>query len=253
MRKLAITGLTGITAIPIGLALMPIGCSELPPAVVSIRPIYAWEDGCTQVKVSGNSFGDDVEVTVGGEPLSNLTQPDPEESPLDVGFVLYGTVPPGAPGNATVEMSSGDVTDDIPDGFNYIACPSAAYVEVMDPATGIGNGSTVNLVGCGLDTAEVSVRVGPNPTDVPITSNCGSADVSFSAPDNTDGTWIVAFYDAQGSRISPSDECDITQPVEVSDDTGSYTDYVYDVYYPDSGGEDDPCSGALILTYGGAR
>lgn len=211
---------------------------------VSIRPIYGWVDGCTDVKIGGHGFGDDVSVTIGGNPLQNLTLPDPAEDPLDVGFVIYGTTPPSTDGKGAhdVVVTSGGETDTITDGFYYVECPAVGYVEAASPTEGVSPGDTITMMGCGMDASAYTVRVGDAKSDVPLTSVCSSATVTFTAPaPSSDGTWYVGFFDSNGTQVSPDPACDITQPA------GSITN-------PDTGdtGWVDPCAGALAITYGGA-
>lgn len=246
MRKRA---LIGLGLVPLGFALMPSGCGNLPPDLVLIKPNYAYEDGCVDVTVSGHGFGDDVQVTVGGAPLENLTLPDPNEAPLDVGFVVYGTVPAGTPGPAEVTMTTAGVEDTLgvtSDGevattagaFYYVACPAPYYVEYYEPAE-VSDDTSVFLQGCGIDTSG-HVQVGPAPDQLAMTSVCGTAQATFDAPANAPGTWYVGFFDSAGTQVYPDPACDITQPPGTGVDTGD-TGFV------------DPCSGALTLTYGGAR
>jgi len=238
MRELA---LMGLMTLPLGFSLLHSGCSDLPPNVVSISPTYGWEDGCQQVKVSGHGFTEDVEITVGGEPLANLTQPNPDENPLDVGFVVYGTTPSGQNGFADVAMDADGLTDQSVDAFYYVACPSSPYIEGAEPSSDLIGGEAITLEGCSIDPGAVSVRVGAS-ADISLTSVCGTASAYFSAPALEDGYWYAGFFDSNGDQVAPSVDCDITQEADPPD-----TGY-YQAYYPDTA---DPCYGALILNYGG--
>ncbi len=211
---------------------------------VSIRPIYGWTDGCTDVEIGGNHFGDQVSVTIGGNPLDNLTLPDAATQPLDVGFEAYGTTPPSTNGKgpADVVVSSGGETDTITGGFYYVDCPHPGYVEAADPTEGVSAGDTITLWGCGLDSSAYTVRVGDNATDAQLTGVCSTAQVTFTAPaPSADGAWYIGFFDSTGTQVYPDATCDITLPA------GSITN-------PDTGdtGWVDPCAGAVALTYGGA-
>lgn len=218
--------------------------------VVSIRPIYGWVDGCTPVSIGGSGFGSDVSVTVGGKALENLTYPDAETAPLDVGYEVYGTTPAAdAAGYADVILTSGGQTgevnaSDTVGAFYYAACPLTAYPESADPSTGVAAGSTVTLSGCNL-SADYQVRVGPSAA-VPVTTVCKTATVSFSAPEiqsnglDYSSGYIIAILDASGNQIfpDPASGCDTTLPVESN-------------VVVDTGGEYNLCDGVPTVTYGG--
>jgi hypothetical protein len=61
-----------------------------------------------------------------------------------------------------------------------------------------------------------------------VTSVCGSAEVSFTAPDLADGTYYVLIVDSAGDQVYPG-ACD---PGDTADTGGS-------------------CGAALTVTYGG--
>ncbi len=224
-------------------ALVLTSCSTQGMDAVSIRPIYGWVDGCTDVQIGGHDFGNDVSVTIGGNPLANLTLPTEADAPLDVGFEIYGTTPASTNGKGVsdVVVTTGGVSDTIKDGFYYVDCPAIGYIEAASPTEGVSSGDTITMMGCGMDASAYTVRVGDATTDAQLTSVCSSATVTFTAPaPSTDGTWYVGFFDSTGTQVSPDPACDITQPA------GSITN-------PDTGdtGWVDPCSGALAITYGG--
>lgn len=208
-------------------------CSNLPLDAVSIRPIYGWVDGCTDVKVSGHGFDDDISVKLGGQALEGLTLPDPEANPLDVGYVVYGVTPPASEaGYADLEVTSGGETDTVKDAFYYVACPADPYVEAASTDTAAA-GDTIVLSGCNLDASAYQVQVGGE--TVALSSECGTATVSFTAPDLDDGCYYVHMVDASGNVL---DGCG-------ADTCGGY----------DTGdtGAAMACDGLPTLTYGGAR
>jgi len=225
------------------LALVLSGCGDKAFDAVSIRPIYGWVDGCTPVAVGGHGFGDDVQVTIGGQALADQSLPDATLFPLDVGYEVYGTTPPSTAGKGTAEVkvSTGGVSDTVSSGFYYVDCPSPGTVEGIDPAEGVAAGDTITLQGCGLDPAAVTVRVGDAGDDQPLTAVCSTATATFVAPAvSKPAAWYVGFFDSAGTQLSPDPACDITLPA------GSITN-------PDTADTAwvDPCSGAATLTYGG--
>ena len=219
--------------------------------VVSIRPIFGWVDGCTPVSIGGAGFGSSVSVTVGGNALENVTYPDAETAPLDVGYEVYGTTPPAsAAGYADVVLSSdgntGEVNpNDSVGAFYYAACPLSAYPETVSPSTGLASGTTVSLGGCNL-SSDYQVRVGPS-APVSLTKVCSTASVTFSAPDlqpNSDafysGGYFVSILDASGNMIFPD-------PASGCDPTLSVAENAV----VDTGGEYNLCDGVPLVVYGG--
>lgn len=219
--------------------------------VVSIRPIYGWVDGCTPVSIGGAGFGSDVSVTIGGSPLENLSYPDAETAPLDVGYEVYGTTPPAsAAGYADVVLSSGGNTGEVNakdsvGAFYYAACPLTAYPETISPETGLSAGATVSVGGCNL-SSDYQVRVGPS-DPIALTKVCSTAEVSFAAPGlqansetNYEGGYFLSILDSSGNMIfpDPASGCDPTLSVAENS-------------VVDTGGEYNLCDGVPLLTYGG--
>ena len=74
-------------------------------------------------------------------------------------------------------------------------------------------------------------------SDAAITSSCGSAEVTFSAPDpGADGVYYVGIFDSSGTQLYPDPACDIANPGGGGDS-----------------GAPDPCEGATTLSYGAAE
>lgn len=174
---------------------------------MSISPIYGWVDGCNAVTISGHGFSDKATATIGGSAVTGITQPT---GALDVGYLFYATVPAGTgPGYADVVVTDGEKTDTITGtgAYYYVACPATAYIEGIDVTTGLAAGTTVTLSGCGIDTASLQgqlldakgAAVG---SPFALTSVCGTATVSFAAPDVTDGTWYLGFVDSGGTVVA---------------------------------------------------
>lgn len=236
-------------ASPLGL----LSCNVPDFRVASIRPIYGWVDGCTPVSIGGAGFSDDasqVSVTIGDKALENLSLPDAETAPLDVGYEIYGTTPPGAAaGYTSVKVKSGANEGTLnkldPAGpFYYAACPMSAYPEGASPSSGVTSAATITLSGCNLSDS-YQVRVGPG-QPVALTKVCSTATVTFSAPamqDNSDtnypGGYYIAILDGTGAQIfpDPASGCDTT--LTAAENT-----------VVDTGGEYNLCDGVPTLTYG---
>ncbi len=227
-------------AAPLGL----ISCeSRVGFDAVSIRPIYGWVDGCTDVSIGGHGFGDDVAVTIGGTPLVDAVVPAKENDDgttnLDYGYQVTGKTPAGAqPGYAEVKVTTGGQEATVFGDFYYEACPLSAYPESVSPDTGLAVGTTVTVGGCNL-MGDYQIKVGPA-EPVGVTSVCSTATISFLAPDLQAGDYYVAILDSSGNQLlpDPASGCDTTAAVGsgvVTTDTGSY----------------DVCSGVPVVTYGG--
>lgn len=191
----------------VSLLLLMAGCNVLPFDAVSISPIYGWVDGCNTVTISGHGFSDQATATIGGQAVTDITLPTRE---LDKGYLFTATVPAGsAAGYADVVVTDGASTDTITGSgaYYYVACPAVAYVEGIDVTTGLAAGTTVTIAGCGFDTSALrgqlldakGATVG-KPFD--LTSVCGTATVSFAAPDAADGSYYLAFVDGSGTVVA---------------------------------------------------
>jgi IPT/TIG domain len=219
-----------------------LSCDPYGFKLVSISPIYGWVDGCTDVTVSGHGFDDDITVTIGGTALANLTLPDADANPLDVGYLVRGQTPAGSAGGtfATVSVTSGGETSELVDAFYYETCWYGAYPESADPTEGVTSGATISLSGCNLTAGSVQVRVGTS-SNIDLTSVCGSAQATFTAPAVADGCHYLSFYDSAGTELFPASGCDVS--LDCSTDQSVTADT----------GVTDPCSGVPTLTYGGGR
>lgn len=204
-----------------------LACNDPGFKAVTITPIYGWVDGCTSVTVRGHGFAENATANIGDQALNDLSYPDAETKPLDVGYQLYGRTPPATEkGYADVSVTSNGETSVIPDAFYYVACLADAFVEGANPTEAITSGSTVTLYGCNLDANQWKVKVG-DAEPVAMTSSCSTAEVTFTAPDLADGSYAVSIVDSAGNTVFPV-ACD-------SADTGVV------------------CTPAPILTYGSAQ
>lgn len=242
------------------LLLLPVamlGCSTGGLDAVSIRPIYGWVDGCTPVKISGNEFGTDVSAKViaidenlaptgASADIANadITQPDPADTTdrlnaLNAGFLFYASMPPSPTGSNTwadIEVTSGGVSDTIPAAYYYQACPAAPYIESYGPADGLVGGETLTIAGCNLNASAYELRVISGElgetTTVAMSSVCGTAEVSFTAPTLTAGSYEFAIYEV-GAAADASP--------------------VYPLCYGDTGDTGYYCDAPLTVTYGGGE
>jgi hypothetical protein len=150
---------------------------------VSLYPTYGYVDGCTNVRMGGHGFTSDFSATIGGNPVTNITDPDPDVDPLDQGFEKYGVTPAGAQGFADYKATDSGESVTVTNAFYYIACPGAPYVETVSAADG-----TVALSGCGFDTSNTTAYLVAKGGDVTknglgpfdLSSDCGTAMVSFT-------------------------------------------------------------------------
>jgi hypothetical protein len=203
-----------------------LSCNEVGFDAVLIRPIYSYVDGCAAVKVSGHGFAADTTVSVsmpdaGGSPVvvpldgivAAKDDPNVEDErlrALNEGFYVTGVMPPapnGASGYASIIVKSGGLTDTLEDAYYYVACPADGYLESIDPADAIKNGSDVSLTGCNLDAGTMSVQLvdeNGQPVGEPIAlvSDCGTAQVHFTAPNLSEGSYYVTLVAGDGNLLA---------------------------------------------------
>ncbi|MBW1877280.1 MAG: hypothetical protein JRJ84_02865 [Deltaproteobacteria bacterium] len=178
--------------------IMLVGCNNAGYRAVSIRPSAGWIDGCTDVRISGHGFGDEVSATVGGAEVMNITRPTGEiQGDPDSEFYFFASTPAGdAPGDVAVFVTSDGDEDEIPQGFYYLACWGDPYIDSMSPDEGVASGDAISLRGCNIDADTYSITV-TDPTgttadqDVALTEDCLTAYASFTAPSVPDGTYYV--------------------------------------------------------------
>jgi hypothetical protein len=189
--------------------------SRLGFEAVSFYPTNGWTDGCTNVQVGGHGFDDDISATVGGNPVTNIVLPDPQEEPLDVGFEFTAVTPPGENGYAPVVVTSGGDSTTLEYGFYYVSCPGPSYIEAVE--TPVAEGATVTLSGCGFDVGAVTAYLATakwsgDPKDTKnlfgpfkLTSTCLTASVSFSTQGVPKGDYALYLFD--GKAFSPDPTC----------------------------------------------
>lgn len=233
------------------LAALLVSCNTAAFNAVGISPIYGWADGCTDVKVSGSGFDEDIAVTLdmgGGASaaLDSLVHAvddpalDARLQALEEGYYVLGrtpAAPTGTNGFADVVVTSGGETDTVVGAFYYVACPAPGYIEASGPSEGLTAGTQVAIAGCGLDTTALRAQLvdasgQPAGDAVALQSDCGTAQVHFAAPDLPAGSYYLALVDSGGTIVSGG-PC----PVPDTGDTGYTSSYCYE--FP--------------LTYGGAK
>jgi hypothetical protein len=179
--------------------IMLVGCNDAGYRAVSVRPNAGWVDGCTDVRISGHGFGDEVSATIGGSEVFNIVRPDGEiqGDPNDE-FYFFASTPAGSDqGDAPVMVTSDGEEDEIPQGFFYMACWGDPFIQSMTPDEGVANGDTVTLRGCNIDADSYSITV-EDPTgtlapveNIALTSDCLTAYASFTAPALPSGTYYA--------------------------------------------------------------
>lgn len=247
----------GVLVLAAGLS----GCNDAGYEAVSIRPTYGWIDGCTDVKISGHGFGDEISATIGGSDVLDLTRPEGEGvdgEPEELFFFFARTPAGSAVGEAPVTVTSDGESSTFPDpalseeargAFYYVACPGAPLIESPAPGApveGVSSGDTVSLAGCGFDADTMEVRVqdptlllGEDPVHADLVSDCLTAYTSFAAPDLADGSYDVILVEAGSCAADdPVTDCNVVHPA-----TG----------YPCTPDSATTCNPNLILTYGGAE
>jgi hypothetical protein len=190
-----------------GLVLLA-GCNKVGFDAVTVYPTHGWVDGCTDIKIGGTGFGDDVAATVGGKPLENTSIPAKDDT-NNYGYQLFGRTPQAdAKGFATVEVTNGGEKVTLKDAFYYVECFGSPYPEAALPSDGITTGSTVTIYGCNLDASAYHVEV-RDPSGVAtsqtatLTSDCRTGIVSFTAPSMPAGDHQLYFVDSNGAQIWP--------------------------------------------------
>jgi hypothetical protein len=204
------------------LLLLPAGCNPLGFDAVSISPIYGWVDGCNTVTIGGHGFDEKVTAKIGDNALNDIQQPTRD---LDKGYLFTGVVPPASEaGYHDVVVTDGQNSDTITGSgaYYYVACPAPGTVDAVSPTEGITAGATVAITGCGLDPAAVRGRLvsadGTFEGDAfDLTSTCGTASVTFTAPDVADGVWYLELIDSTGAVLNgapcpPPDTADTAAP-----------------------------------------
>lgn len=207
-------------------ALLLAACNDAGYDAVSIRPTYGWADGCTDVKISGHGFADDVSATIGGEAVTDISLATLENNQ---GFVFYGTTPP-ATADMVATHNDVTVTSDgedsvIPMAYYYVACMGDPLVEDFGVVVGndfaqngtpvtlrsdaIETGDTVEYAGCNLPTGGSVVIADPSGTEADasadLSNDCSTAVASFEAPTLTaGGTYWIFLLDSNGDIIEPA-------------------------------------------------
>src|SRR5215203_3222115 len=123
---------------------------------VSLFPTYGYVDGCTNVRMGGHGFTDNFSATIGGNAVTNITDPDPDVDPLDQGYEKYGVTPAGAQGFADYKATDSGESATVTNAFYYLACPAAPFVETVEAVDG-----TITISGCGFDAASTTAYLVP--------------------------------------------------------------------------------------------
>jgi hypothetical protein len=174
------------------------GCARPGGDELVILPPSGWVDGCTPVEIAGPDL-DGAEVLVGGAALV-------EPFTLDRGVRVGGLTPPGDAGEASVAVTVGGATREVPGGFVYEACPQGVWIDGVVDEDGdgsIGTDDVVELRGCGLVDG-LSVVIG-GAAPVALSPSCGAGRASFEPPYQPNGVYGVRVVDEDGQELFPGD------------------------------------------------
>ncbi|MEV7471999.1 IPT/TIG domain-containing protein, partial [Streptomyces kronopolitis] len=120
------------------------------PAVSFISPNIGPVTGGTPFTITGTNLTG-ASVTFNGIPATNIV--------VNVtGTSLTGLTPPGAAGNATVQVTTPTGTTTVPGGYTYATTPMPPTAGAINPATGTTAGGTaVTVTGTNLTGASVTI------------------------------------------------------------------------------------------------
>lgn len=155
----------------------------------SVSPTHGPATGGTSVVLQGNGFSGEIAVTFDGR------QVDPVDVEIIDSRRIRVLTPAGEVGPATIDVTQGDDTVTLPDGYSYDAF-------FIDPASGsVGGGLRVDIRGTGtlFDAADIVTFGNTRATNVVVASETliqcvvppgeeGSVDVTVAGPT---GTWTL--------------------------------------------------------------
>ncbi len=187
------------------LLLNGLGC-HLGFDAVMIRPLYGYEDGCTDIEVTGRAFVDDIAVKLGANEVLGITLP--EVGSLNRGYLVSARTPPGRDeGWVNMTVTNGGKTDVVSKAFWYTTCPGSPHVDDLSIDAAVAN-QRVELVGCNVDTATHRARlIDPTgtvlPFDAALTATCSTARASFGVPALPAGSYQVVLIDVNNIVVWP--------------------------------------------------
>jgi DNA-binding beta-propeller fold protein YncE len=171
------------------------------PTVLQVDTNAGSPSGGDSIKVVGYGFdGSNVQVTVGGNPATNVSLAKPSSDMLLPREVLTLTTPAGAPGNADVTVTTPDGSTTVSGGFQYLTSVQLYPIQgalddiVYDQARQRlyitnQNNNRVEIFDLGSNTFLSPVQVGNEPTALALTPDgvllgvINSADVTVSVID----------------------------------------------------------------------
>jgi hypothetical protein len=176
-----------------GLAELPNGYTYVGGlALLGATPATGLVTGGTTLTLTGQGFGDDLEVRIGADPAAVVTILSNEE--------LLAVTPPGAPGLVDVTVSNGEDEAVLPGAFAYVTDQPELYG--VDPTFAArSGGALVQVYGAGFpDDAVVSLGESPllNPQFVSPSLLVGRA------PPGDTGTVDVRMTWEGGELVLPS-------------------------------------------------
>jgi hypothetical protein len=191
---------------------LPMAACTNPFHVVGVRPIWAYQDGCIDVELTGTGFEDGVAVWWGGEP-AETAWPDAE---IDAGYALTITgIPAHDPGQVAITVEQGGDTQGVGTAFTYAYCRPAPRVDlatlvdadgipldwadiaggaqVVLEGCGFAEGTTVSIGGVDANIASRDCTIGLV-VDVPPGAAFGAVDVVVTTPDgDVNADWTIDY------------------------------------------------------------
>lgn len=210
MQVLAPRKISIITIAAVGLAalmlLLTARSAAAEHTITSVSPNVGPTAGGTVITITGTGFEQDAEVTVDGEPATEIDV-------NDAGTQITATTPEGESGPAAIVVSSDEHDVTVLNEFSYLGAPlviglspdtAAAGTSIAIFGTGFVDGATV-LFGATAGT-EVDV-VSENEITVVVPAGTGTVDVTVTNEDDQsdileDAFMYAADEDTTGEIIS---------------------------------------------------
>ncbi|MET7381473.1 IPT/TIG domain-containing protein [Streptomyces sp. NPDC005526] len=168
----------------------------LAPAALAVSPGQGTVTGGTQVTITGIGLSGATSVTFDGAPATIDSDSD---------TTITVSTPPGAPGSATVVVTTPGGTSN-PLTFTYVPLPVPVGISpTQGPSTG---GTRATITGSSLSSVTLVTFDGAPAT---IESSSDTA-VTFSTPSGTPGAAAVVVTTAGARRSCPADSPTSTRP-----------------------------------------
>lgn len=157
------------------------------PEVTSVSPTTGPESGGTAITITGKYFQDGVNVTIGGNPATDVV--------ITSTTTLTATTPAGAPGPQDIVVSLGESGDTGTGLFTYTA--AAPTVSGISPTSGpAAGGTSVTITGTGFVSGATVTIGGAAATGVVVNS---ATSITATTPAGTAGAKNVAVTTVGGT------------------------------------------------------